>query len=105
MSGGRRQPARQRGAGAVEYLGVVAAVGVLLVGLTAVGEHRVARRPPVDPLPQITQLLRAPPVARAPRARPVAPSPRPRPRAKRPRPRATVTVPRWVIAPPAGRTR
>jgi len=99
-----RDPTRvQRGAGTLEYLGVVAAVGVLLVGLTAVGEQRAARRPPVDPIEEVTRLVRPPAVVRPLRARPVAPA---RPRARRPaRPRPVVRAPRWVLGPGAARPR
>ncbi len=49
----------QRGASAAEYLGVIAAVAVLMGGLVAVGEHRVRRQAPVDPVEVLARLVSA----------------------------------------------
>jgi len=92
---------RERGASAAEYLGVICAVAILLGGLLAVGEHRVRRQAPVDPVEVVARPLMPPAVPRPPRVRtapaagatatPVTRRPRP-PRPRRP----VVEVPRWA---------
>jgi hypothetical protein len=89
---------RSRGSSTAEYIGVVGAVALLMLALLAVREHHPERRPPVDPVAHVAELLRAPWVSRP---RPPAPArPRP-PRPRRPRPpappRPTVLVPSWAI--------
>ena len=91
----------QRGASAAEYLGVIAVVAVLLGGLLTVGEHRVRRHAPVDPVEVLVRSVAVPAPARRPRARrgaDAAPRPAmvpPRPRPARPA-RPLVEVPRWA---------
>jgi hypothetical protein len=89
---------RARASATADYLGAVATVALLLLALTVVREHRPERRPPVDPVGHIAQILRPPPVARPRTATPVRPRP-PRPRRLRPPapPRPTVLVPGWVV--------
>ena len=89
---------RHRGSSTAEYLGAVGAVALLMLALVAVREHHPERRPPVDPVAHVADLLRAPQVARP---RPAVPArPRP-PRPRRPRPpapaRPTVLVPGWAV--------
>jgi hypothetical protein len=89
--------ARRHAAGSVtvEYLGVLVAVGVLMLALVSLREHRPERRPPVDPVARVRALV-AP--ARAPRVRrPATVAPR---RPRRPAPRAarpTVRAPVWAV--------
>lgn len=85
---------RSPGSATADYLAAVLAVGLLLLALTALREHRPDRRPAVDPVAHLRELVRRPPPARvAPRARraPAAPGPRP----PRP-PRPTVLAPTWA---------
>ena len=70
-----------RGSATVDYLAAVAAVGLLLLALVAVREHRPERRPPVNPVARIGALVRPPSVPRPPAAAPSGP---PRPRATPP---------------------
>ena len=94
-----RRACGQAGSSLVEYLGVVAAVALVFVGLLALSDHRVGREAPVDPVAQIVRVLGppAPPARRsAPRARPAAPA-RPRPRRPPRPPRPVVEVPTWAI--------
>ena len=90
----------ERGASAAEYLGVIAAVAVLLGGLVTVGEHRVRRQAPVDPVEVLVKAVTRPSLPRPPRARP-APWAVARPAPRRPRPalpeRPVVEVPRWAV--------
>lgn len=83
------------GAATVDYLGAVLAVGVLMLALVAVREHRPERRPPIDPVAHLAAPLRT---VTTPRPR-AAPRPRSaRPRARRPpRPRPTVIAPVWAV--------
>lgn len=85
-----------RGSALVEYLGVVAAVGVLMLALLVVRTHQPSRHPPIAPVAGIAALVAGPPPP--PRARPRTPSrPRP-PRPSRPRPpRPSVLVPTWAV--------
>jgi hypothetical protein len=92
---------RERGASAAEYLGVIGAVAILLGGLLAVGEHRVRREAPVDPVEVVARVLTPPAPPRPPRVRPApAAGSRPAPAIRRPRParptRPVVEVPRWA---------
>jgi hypothetical protein len=83
------------GAATVDYLGAVLAVGVLMLALVAVREHRPERRPPIDPVAHLAAPLRTvtiPHPRAAPRTRPVRPRPR-----RPPRPRATVIAPVWAV--------
>jgi hypothetical protein len=86
-----------RGASAVEYLGLLGAVAILMGGLLVVGEHRVRREAPVDPIEVVARAVTAPPPPRVRRA----PAPRAKPAARRPRPappaRPVVEVPRWAL--------
>ncbi len=87
---------RGRGSATVEYVGVLVAVGVLMLGLVAVHDHRPQRRPPVDPVAHVRALVA--PIARprvTPRARAAAPR-APRRRAARP-PRPIVRAPVWAV--------
>lgn len=85
-----------RGAAAVDHIGAVVAVGLLMLALVAVREHRPQRRPPVDPVAAVAALVRPAPVVRAPRPR-SATRPRP-PRPRRPPPaRPAVLVPGWAV--------
>jgi len=92
----------ERGASAAEYLGVVAAVAVLLSGLVAVGEHRVRRQAPVDPVEVLVRAVSVPAPPRPPRARPAPgtrarPAPAPRRPRRAPPERPVVEVPRWAV--------
>jgi len=79
----------------VEYVGVLVAVGVLMLALVAVREHRPERRPPVDPVAHVRALV-AP--VRVPRVRrPATTAPRRPRRPAPPRPRATVRAPVWAV--------
>ncbi len=72
---------RARGSATVEYVGALVAVGVLMLGLVAVREHRPQRRPPVDPVGHVGALV-APvrvPRVRRPAATGSAPAPAARP--------------------------
>ena len=92
-----RRGARTRaGSAAAEYLGAVAAVGLMMLALIAVREHQPHHRPPIDPVARIGAIVRPPPVIRPPRVRPRGPSVPARPR-RPPRPRATVLAPVWAI--------
>jgi hypothetical protein len=89
----------ERGASAVEYLGLLGAVAILMGGLLVVGEHRVRREAPVDPVEVLVQVVKTPARPRPPRVR-RAGSVAPRPPVRRPRParpeRPVVEVPRWA---------
>lgn len=93
-------PAHPRsGAALVEYIGAVVAVGVLMLALVAVREHRPQRRPPVDPVAHVAALVK--PIT-VPRVRTTPAHPRttlPRPRAPRPPrpPGVTVMTPGWAV--------
>ena len=82
----------------MDYLAAVAAVGLLLLALVAVREHRPERRPAVNPVGHIGALVRPPAVRRPPAA---APSGHPRPDTRPPRrpppPRVTVLSPSWAV--------
>ncbi len=84
---------------AVDYVGAILVVGLLMLSLVVVREHRAARRPPVDPVANIAALVR--PVT-VPRPRATTPRPpRATPRRRAPRPpvpeRAIVHPPGWVV--------
>ncbi len=89
---------RQRGAAAIDYLGVVLVVGLVMAGLVAVRPYQPSRRPPIDPVSVLARPLKPPPRLRT---RPRAVRSRPRPPRRRPaRPRPpgiTVEVPRWWL--------
>lgn len=88
-----------RGSALAEYLGTVAAVGLLMLALVVVREHRPERRPPVDPVAEIAALVRPIPVPRVRRTPAVGTVPRPRRRSARrpPAPRPRVLVPGWAV--------
>ncbi|MGD9571766.1 MAG: hypothetical protein AB7V62_07790 [Thermoleophilia bacterium] len=90
--------ADREGAAIAEYVAAVLTVGLLMLALIALREHRPQRRPPVDPVAHLHALVRAPVVPRVRVAAPAAPA-RPRRRAVRkpPPPRATVLVPGWAV--------
>lgn len=86
------------GVALVEYIGAVVAVGILMLALVAVREHRPERRPPIDPVGHLVAPM-APPQIRPPRpvarVRPArAGGSRPR---RPPRPRPTVMAPTWAV--------
>ncbi|MFP5450231.1 MAG: hypothetical protein ACLGG9_00620 [Thermoleophilia bacterium] len=86
------------GAALIEYIGAVVAVGVLMLALVAVREHRPERRPPIDPVAHLVAPLPPSAVRRprpAARVRPARPG-RVRPR-RPPRPRPTVMAPTWAV--------
>jgi hypothetical protein len=91
-------PGARRGSAVADYLGAVAAVGVMMLALVAVREHQPHRRPPVNPVARIVSVLGLP--AAPPRIRISPPAPR-RPPVHRPpravRPRPTVLAPVWAI--------
>lgn len=89
----------QGGAALIDYIGAVLAVGLLLLALMAVREHRPERRPPVDPVAHVAALVRPPPVAPRPRTGPVVRRP-PRPRTAPTRPRRPPAPPRPVVLAP-----
>ena len=80
----------------VEYVGAVTAVGVLMLALVAVREHRPQRHPPVDPVAHIRALVAPVPVPRV-RAAPVSRAVRPHRRRAPPKPRPIVIVPVWAV--------
>lgn len=92
----------ERGASVAEYLGVVAAVAVLLSGLVAVGEHRVRRQAPVDPVEVLVRAVSVPTPPRPPGARPAPvagarPAPAPRRPRRAPPERPVVEGPRGAV--------
>ena len=93
-----RRARRGSGSALAEYLGVVVAVGVLLLGLLALREHQPSRTPPIAPVERLAGLVAVPRPAPRPRVRPrAAHRPRPpRPRAPRPQ-RPRVLVPGWAV--------
>ena len=91
------RPATACGSAIIDYLGAVAAVGLLMLALVAVREHQPHRRPPLNPVGRIVEVLGPPPPPRVRAVPPVANRPaQPRPR-RAPRPRATVLAPVWAI--------
>lgn len=84
-----------QGSATVEYLGVLVAVGVLMLALVAVREHRPARRPPVNPVGHVRALVAPVTVPRVRRPATGAVR-RPRPPTPRP-PRPTVRAPVWAV--------
>ena len=85
------------GSAIVDYLGAVAAVGLMMLALVAVRPHQPHRRPPVDPVAHIAAILGTRPAPRrAPVPRIVSTPPVRRPRLPS-RPRATVLAPVWAI--------
>jgi len=86
------------GMAVLEYVGLVAAVALMLAGLLVLRAHTVGRRAPVRAVPAVVHLLgrpgglitvdRPPPPVRPPR-----PPHRPRP----PRPPVVVDVPDWLL--------
>jgi hypothetical protein len=88
----------ERGASAVEYLGLVAAVAILMGGLLAVGEHRVRREAPVDPIAVLVRVVTPPAAPPPPRVRRAGARPRAARRTRpAPPPRPVVDVPRWAL--------
>ena len=91
-----RPPSGHRGAALVDYVGAVLAVGLLMLALVAVREHRPERRPPIDPVAHVAALVRPVTVPRPPRSRPPAAPRPPRPRPAPP-PRPSVLTPVWAV--------
>lgn len=97
----------QRGFAAVDYLGIIAVVGIVLVGLVTLRPTRVGPETPVDVIPPIVRLLGRPVDNLEPRpSRPARPRPqaptRPRPRPRPPRPAggpSTIPLPQWWSRP------
>ena len=93
---------RQRGDASVDYLAMIAVVGIVFAGLLVLRPHHVGPKSPVDVIPPIVRLLGHPvqnldPHPPPPR-RPASPGPRPRrPRPARPRRDgpAVVLLPEW----------
>lgn len=92
---------RHGGFASVDYLGVVAVVGIALAGLVALRPTQVGSKPPIDVIPPIVRLLGHPLQNLEPRPpRPTRPR-TPRPRPTRPRPPrsksapSTVPLPEW----------
>jgi hypothetical protein len=87
-----------RGSSVAEYLGGVAAVGLLMLALVVLRPHQPARRPPLGPVAHLRALVHQPAPPRVRRARAATPA-RPRPRRSRPPApaRPTVLVPGWAI--------
>ena len=86
----------QRGAAAVDYIGVVLVVGLVMAGLIAVRPHTPSRRAPIDPVSVLAKPIKPPPRVRT-RPRVVRPRP-PRRRPARPRPPGVIVeVPRWWL--------
>jgi hypothetical protein len=77
---------------------MVAAVGLMMLALVAVREHRPSRRPPVSPVAHIAALVRPPPLPPRLRAGPPAVRRPPVHRPPRTAPaRARVLAPVWAI--------
>jgi len=96
------RPTGCRGMATAEYVGLVAAVCLVIAGLLVVRPHDAGRTAPVRPLPAIVDLIGEP--ARRLLPPPPRPNPRPpRPRRPRPRPvptpRIVVELPPWVVGP------
>jgi hypothetical protein len=90
------RPTSHRGSATVDYLGAIAAVGLLLLALVVVREHQPERRPPVNPVTHVGALVRPPSIPRRPPGPGVVQ--RPRPRASHPaRPRVTVLSLSWAV--------
>jgi len=85
-----------RGSALVEYVGAVTAVGVLMLALVTVHEHRPQRHPPVDPVAHIRALVAPLPIPRVRRPPRAVAIPRPR-RRRPPSPRPTVIAPVWAV--------
>jgi hypothetical protein len=88
--------AARHGSALIEYLGTVTAVGVLMLALVSVHEHRPQRHPPVDPVAHIRALVAPAPIPRVRRAPSATTTPRPRRRAPQ-RPRPIVIAPVWAV--------
>ena len=87
-----RPRAGSGGLAAAEYVGLVAAVALVMGALLVLRPHDAGRRAPVRPLPAIIELIGAPvqPVVRPPRP--------PRKRRRRPPPEPhIVDVPDWLL--------
>jgi hypothetical protein len=93
-----RRARRRSGSALAEYLGVVVAVGVLMLGLLALREHEPSRTPPIAPVERLARLIAVPRPAPRPRVRP-RPAARPRPPRAAPArpPRPKVLVPGWAV--------
>lgn len=88
--------AARHGSALIEYVGMVTAVGVLMLALVSVHEHRPQRHPPVDPVAHIRALVAPTPIPRVRRAPAVGATPRPGRRSP-PKPRPTVIAPVWAV--------
>ncbi len=91
---------RQRGSASTDYLGVIAVIGIMFIGLVGLRPREVRSTNPVDVIPPIVRLLGAPVRNLAPRpSRPRSTPSRPRPRKPRPeavpRDRVIVPLPDW----------
>jgi hypothetical protein len=89
---------RPAGSATAEYVGAILTVGLMLLALTALREHRPQRRPPIAPVAEVAALVRPAPVVRVRTPRPPGTAlPRPRPPRRPPPPRPTVLVPGWAV--------
>ena len=91
---------RHQGSAAVDYLAVIAVVGIMFAGLVALRPTRVGPNTPVDVIPPIVRLLGHPvqnlePAPPRP-ARPAGPRP---PRPARPRPTSPTFGPSTILLP------
>lgn len=95
----RADDGRRRGMAAVDYLGAILVVGLLMLALVAVREHRASRRPPVDPVAHVATLVRPITIPRPRATVPRAPRTTTRRRAaRRPAPeRVVVRPPGWAV--------
>lgn len=91
---------RAAGFAAVDYVGAIVLVAVLMAALVAVGAHEVSRRAPVNPAKPLAALVANPVVRPRPRPQPtMTPRRRRAPRQARPRARRgplIVDAPAWI---------
>lgn len=100
-----RHGVRQAGSAAVDYLGIVAVIAILMASLVTLRPHRAGPRSPVNPITPVVRLLGhpllnlTPKPATPPNPRGSSTKPRPKPRAKRAlrpsREPVTVLLPEW----------
>jgi len=89
---------RGRGSAVADYLGAVLTVGLMMLALVALKEHRPQRRPPIDPVGEVAALVRPTPPPSRPRApRPVRPRSWPTPPRRARPPAPVVLVPGWAV--------
>jgi hypothetical protein len=87
-----------RGASIVDYIGIIATVGVMMLGLLVVRPHVIRGRDPVGAVPYVVRLL-GEQVRQLPTARTAPVRPRP-PVKRRPRPakpRVVAQLPEWWV--------